>query len=68
MFCVLLTKMMQRKSIPFARILSSIVIIYDNDIEMGKVAFTVVKQVGNARVADFSLNGVRLEMPVFMPV
>ncbi|PZM87633.1 MAG: tRNA guanosine(34) transglycosylase Tgt [candidate division SR1 bacterium] len=35
---------------------------------MSKLDFKILKQKGNARVGEISLNGVRLQTPVFMPV
>ena len=35
---------------------------------MSKLQFTVVKQQANARVWELTLNGVKLQTPVFMPV
>lgn len=37
-------------------------------VRMSKLDFTILKQKGNARVGEISLNGVRLQTPVFMPV
>lgn len=35
---------------------------------MSKVQFRLVKEHGNARVGELTLNGVTLQTPVFMPV
>ena len=35
---------------------------------MGKLNFKILKQVGNARVWEITLNGVTLQTPIFMPV
>ncbi|MCF7835038.1 tRNA guanosine(34) transglycosylase Tgt [Candidatus Gracilibacteria bacterium] len=35
---------------------------------MNKLKFKILKQVGNARVGEISLNGVKLTTPIFMPV
>lgn len=35
---------------------------------MGKLDFKILKQKGNARVGQITLNGVTLTTPVFMPV
>lgn len=35
---------------------------------MSKLDFKILKQKGNARVGEISLNGIRLQTPVFMPV
>lgn len=37
-------------------------------VRMSKLDFKIFKQKGNARVGEISLNGVRLQTPVFMPV
>lgn len=37
-------------------------------VRMSKLDFKILKQKGNARVGEISLNGVRLKTPVFMPV
>ncbi|MCX6822665.1 MAG: tRNA guanosine(34) transglycosylase Tgt [candidate division SR1 bacterium] len=35
---------------------------------MNKLKFKILKQVGNARVGEITLNGVTLQTPIFMPV
>lgn len=37
-------------------------------VRMSKLDFKILKQKGNARVGEISLNGIRLQTPVFMPV
>lgn len=36
--------------------------------DMNKLKFKILKQVGNARVWEITLNGVTLQTPIFMPV
>lgn len=33
-----------------------------------KLNFTILKQKGNARVGEITLNGVKIQTPIFMPV
>ncbi len=35
---------------------------------MGKLQFRTIKQQGNARVGELTLNGVTVQTPIFMPV